>query len=150
VPAHATLEAPSVQTRAGLQRARMEGLTFEEAWQRVVGRYGAPGEVRFPHKTELRREWREILDATRTEWAAAYDRLPTRLSRALDALEAIDESTFASVAGQGPVRQTHVPPRSGSAARDPNAGERVRVDSRAMFEAMFARNSVRRDLRTAA
>jgi hypothetical protein len=84
--------SPAVQTRIGLKRAREEGLSFEEAWDRVVGRFKLRGSVKFPHATEYRREWREILESTKPEWRCAYERRPSRLSAALDQVHAVLEA----------------------------------------------------------
>jgi hypothetical protein len=75
------------QVLAGLLSCRDVGLDFDDAWDLVVGHPGIPGRrglVRFPHNTLHRRQWREALAATRDEWAACYDRQPSKLSVALN------------------------------------------------------------------
>jgi hypothetical protein len=67
-----------------------------------VGRLGGPRSyVRFPHGTEERHLWRRILEATKTEWRAAYEGRPTRLSMSLaeaqDALDAPWEGLYGGV-----------------------------------------------------
>lgn len=60
--------SPAVQLRIKLRRARECGATFEDAWE------AAYENIRWPHDTTHRREWKAILgdpDA-REVWKAAY------------------------------------------------------------------------------
>jgi hypothetical protein len=147
MPAPPKYDPPCEQARAGLERARAQGLSFNEAWDRVVGRVGKPGEVQFAHATTSRRSWREILEATRPEWQAAYDGVPSALSRALAALEALDESTFAVPAGSGAMREVFVPGSVSVRGRGMNG---LGLDSRKVLDGLFRRNDARRALQTAA
>lgn len=111
------------QVRSGLADCRARGLVFAEAWAATVGHRRQRGTVVFPHLTRERRAWREALEATRGEWQAAYDRLPTTAAAAFEhvagllAIEA-DGSGFASQPTVGVVRLVHVPPPA-SIARHP-------------------------------
>jgi hypothetical protein len=106
------------QVLAGLLACREEGLGFEEAWLRTVGREGLRASVRFPHDTVERRGWRKALVSTRNEWRAGYEGRDTALSRALAAAGeaadlALDGSSSVAPRGQGVIRLAYVlPPAS--------------------------------------
>lgn len=76
-----------VQLRRVLERARSDGLPFDEAWQLAVGFPTSPRSlVRFPHATVYRREWVELLESQREEWAAAYEGRQTTVGEAVEFL----------------------------------------------------------------
>lgn len=106
MPAQFIDGSPAVQARRGLERARRDGLPFDEAWARVVGRHGRRGEVRYPHATEYRRQWRAALEAAREEFRLAYELRPSPLSVALASHfvgQAPDHSRPASRLAERPV-----------------------------------------------
>lgn len=70
--------------------------------------------IRFPHDTSTRREWREALDATKSEWSSAWHGHPTRAAASFDALHDENPATSARrLPGPGTPRQ---PPSEGSKA----------------------------------
>jgi hypothetical protein len=60
--------APPTQMRELLSASRRAGIAFDRAWAT------AWNQVRWPHDTEHRREWKELLDGDRLAWQAAYER----------------------------------------------------------------------------
>jgi hypothetical protein len=50
-------------------------------------------EPRFPHRTEPRRQWKTALDATRSEWAAAYEGRVTPFAAMAEALHAVEDAS---------------------------------------------------------
>jgi hypothetical protein len=91
VPAPRKHPPPLEHLRTLLAEARAEGLDFDAAWERAVGKKGPSGEriggtVRFPHATVHRRSWRQALEATIEEWRAAYENRETPLTRAIEHL----------------------------------------------------------------
>lgn len=61
---------PAVQLRLLLTGFRKHGVPFDRAWARGFDR------IVWPHDTEARVEWKDILSASRDEWSLAYERLP--------------------------------------------------------------------------
>lgn len=54
--------------RAMLLASRDGGVDFDRAWASAWDR------IRWPHDTQHRVDWKEVLEEGRTEWRAAYDR----------------------------------------------------------------------------
>src|SRR4051812_19193343 len=80
-------ESPPVQLRGLLAECREDGLDFESAWELCTGRMVplpdgtrglVGGQLRWPHDTTHRKEWKDILasPASRCVWRAAYYREP--------------------------------------------------------------------------
>ena len=60
--------SPAIQLRVTLGRARANGREFEDAWEFAFAN------VRWPHDTTHRREWKDILSAPETveAWKLAF------------------------------------------------------------------------------
>lgn len=105
---------PHVAVREVLERARRDGLEFDEAWDLAFGTRMRRG-VKFPHATDERAAWKAALLAARGEFEAAYLRESTALSRALAAVDESgagdsDGSVPAVHSGDRPVRLGYVVP----------------------------------------
>jgi hypothetical protein len=100
-------------------------MSFDDAWARAMGApRRARAEVTFPHATEHRRAWREVLSGQREAWRAAFERRETPLSSALAELLAAVVEDWSSEAARAvwdpskePIRLARVPvlPPSGFA-----------------------------------
>jgi hypothetical protein len=96
VPGHPKHLPVVVQARLHLERARVEGLAFDEAWAAMFRTTTTKdGPIIFPHCTADRYAYIEVLRSTRSEWEAAYERRPSALSVAIErwAAAPIDDST---------------------------------------------------------
>ena len=71
--------APPTQMRELLAASRRAGVNFDRAWST------AWTQVRWPHDTEHRRQWKELLEDDRSSWQQAYERNGTT-NRSLQAL----------------------------------------------------------------
>lgn len=58
--------------RAMLLASRDGGVEFDRAWTSAWDR------IRWPHDTQHRVDWKEVLEGGRREWQAAYERVPSR------------------------------------------------------------------------
>ena len=63
---------PAVQLRVALKRSRANGRDFDSAWTFAMSN------IRWPHDTTHRREWKAILEAPETveAWRLAYHNEP--------------------------------------------------------------------------
>jgi hypothetical protein len=103
MPAHRKYEAPFDGMVRFLRESRAGGLSFDEAWSAALTTPTLARGIRFPHATSLRREYLDAFEATKPEWAAAYESRETRLSRALEQLAelVIEDSTSSARIGHG-------------------------------------------------
>lgn len=60
---------PAEQMLVHLRRMRKNGWEFEKAWDRAFSL------VKWPHATDQRRDWKEVLVVTKADWRSAYEGL---------------------------------------------------------------------------
>lgn len=60
--------SPATQMRVMLAALRRDGIVFERAWESAFTR------IRWPHATEQRIDWKELLLDQRGYWQEAYER----------------------------------------------------------------------------
>lgn len=60
-------QSPAEQVRMLLARSRRHGVPFDAAWRQAIKR------VRWPHDTDHRAQWKDVMEWSREVYRSAYD-----------------------------------------------------------------------------